>query len=1234
MTIGFTVHNLYDNICLCDVQMETQNKNKEGPPTDNSADVSKLNGDVDIDHSNTTDLSDKEIPDTLPSGRPRRKATMKSLSPAKVNGKFFADGDVKKSVSRTAKDSTKKGNCGDGGKDIGTGDIVKKSGLEEMPKLKGKSETYSSQAGNEGKEIQAVERVVSDSVSSGTKGNSGVNRVEEDSKSNYDNHALNSGSEKHSNSKTASLPEEKEVEIVEVERPPSKSLNNFVPVSSNKQPSHGMIRVSASGTGCSVSRASVGSSMQLGLSVLSSTSVSTAPSMQWMLSQKAPGMQRSGVVLATTSAPLFQAAVRNAQQPQGLSHNPASLLHPRYTGSMSLQGNQFPSSFGNQGNRAQSAAASILSTMPDKPTCSKGMIDMIRWEIESHINIKPKYLRPNPKAELGSMAKWVFDLGFDIVKERVYHELVEIQHRRDREGSLSEKEKDDFAKLQEIDKDLNGKVGRFKYRMSKACSCGFRTELGNVKYLHQQHAHIERNGVLNCALCKYSTRQPNTFRFHMESEHGRAGYVENRPSFYECNLCPYESNYSNRLEQHQVRCQRNFRETYNQHPSSVSGPEVSMCLENIFYYIFTNRFLNPTPRPITPAVTTKPVTPLNTMQVGKVVTAATPVLSTATTASRMSVQHMQKTTNVTKPAVSHSFPSQSKTAPGQAGNILSQGGFQQKHQPNTLQQPHTPGQTNKGFEVCEICGGYVKDRKALRIHFFYAHRMDMPLSMFERPQPPLYCATCFSRFWTAQGLQKHILIHKGDTAASTQSGSVVAGKCILCSHRVPNILLHMRMVHNREMAHYLGAKMCIFCGCRLRTLREVENHLQKMHSVVVKSIDMQAKAATVSTSPVSSNSPSVQASVSKPAVQASVSKPAVQASVSKPALPQVQPSAKSKGGIVAKNKCVLCNVGFTRNVDLTRHCMRVHHTCMKCGLVVVDKESLARHNCLPCASGMRSCHFCNESGFHPAYYIKHMRDKHLRRCSVILRRLDQAIFEAMKQPITISDSEDDEPVVKQPKLEREDGEEVVSLERSVGENVEEERLCEKTGKIIGRTDADESSTCEEQKSERKANNSMNKGQEEQHSLKKEEEVNGNHKMSTQVTKGDSGDKGSEAQDQTDQTEEGYGIGNDESVAAAESSCKCVDDKPNQASEMSVDSVHKRSKRHLGSQEGNQDFDKCSLPNGVSETEESEKKSEEPVKVGLNRKRKSSDKPDSGEGTPVRKSSRRSSSKGDDPLKAD
>lgn len=656
---------------------------------------------------------------------------------------------------------------------------------------------------------------------------------------------------------------------------------------------------------------------------------------------------------------------------------------------------------------------------------SIGMINMIKWETENHLSIKPKYAKPNPKAELGNLAKWIFDLGADLVKETVYHDLVKVQKKRKDDGSLSDKEKSDFKKLQEIDEDLNKKIGHLKFRLSKSCKCGFRADLNSVLYLHKEYAHHERGGFLNCSMCKFSTRQPGAFKFHMESIHSMTGRADNRPCFFECALCPYESNYQNRLDQHKIRCLKQYRPQFNMHPSCLTGPEVNLCLENVFYYVFTRQFMNTINPPSSSAasssvtVTVASSTSMRNVQpktVASLVGKLNARTSTTTSASN-ALQYASKSmvqigtgpgANQLAAArnqlagydskMSRNYPVISSQIGGKQSSTSFPAGATQS---STGPSQQTSAASNS-FEVCEICGGYVKDRKALRIHFFYAHRIDMPFGVFERTQPPLYCATCFARFWTAQGLQKHIEVHKADLASASAVGNGVAGKCISCGHRVPNILMHMRMVHNRELRHYLAALMCIFCGNRFSSKPEVENHMGQQHGVVVKNSAAQASSASsghTQMPALAARTVSQHTAPSKPAV-----KPPAQAA---PAPPKAGGSKLNRG-----SQCVLCNLTFTRNVDLTRHCMRVHHTCMKCGLVVVDKESLNRHTCLHSAAGMRTCQICGEQGFHPAYYIKHMRDHHLKRCSVQLRRVDRATVDTLKRPITISDSEDDDIVIQ------------------------------------------------------------------------------------------------------------------------------------------------------------------------------------------------------------------------------
>ncbi|BFZ12848.1 hypothetical protein BsWGS_15887 [Bradybaena similaris] len=637
------------------------------------------------------------------------------------------------------------------------------------------------------------------------------------------------------------------------------------------------------------------------------------------------------------------------------------------------------------------------SVAPPKPQSSLDQIELIRWEIQNRINTRPKYFKPNPAAELGPLAKFLCDIGSDLIKEAVYHDLVKIQSKKKNQNKLNDKEKEDLGKLKEIEKDLYATIGHLKLKLRKKCSmCDFRTESVNIMFQHHQYPH-EDSKCMRCSHCSFTAKQAISFKVHMETRHRIQPKLDDRKAAFECELCPYENNNEQKLNLHKQRCIKQFRPYFNLHPSCLSGAEINLCLENIFYksVVPKNLQLVQQRHPHLPAMTDAQKQQAEIRSIAAQNTAA------AIAAKKQLSQRGVPPTTGPRFNVSANgrMPVPVKMVPGQQqsvryitaadtkgsrptiANILNN---QPKPLPVASIAP-APTPPPGAFEVCEICGGFVKDRKALRIHFFYAHRIDLPFNLFERNQAPLYCATCYVRFWTAQGLRKHIDSHR----EGNQSRGVV-GKCILCSHHVLNLLLHMRLVHNRDMQHYLNLSMCMFCGVKSSSRQECENHMVSIHGQV-DPISGTVKPSNAPVQPLKQQPQKVAAAEPKKAENNPVLKGCV---------------------------CVLCNLRFTRNVDLTRHCMRMHHTCMKCGMVVVDKASLLKHICLLSAGGIRDCVVCGDTGYHPAYYLKHLRDKHLRKLSIRLTRLSKKTIDRwVKHPspftepeevlVEISDDDDD-----------------------------------------------------------------------------------------------------------------------------------------------------------------------------------------------------------------------------------
>lgn len=104
-----------------------------------------------------------------------------------------------------------------------------------------------------------------------------------------------------------------------------------------------------------------------------------------------------------------------------------------------------------------------------------------------------------------------------------------------------------------------------------------------------------------------------------------------------------------------------------------------------------------------------------------------------------------------------------QTQPNPSTNLLPSNALQQA---SILPKPPSaanvkPGQTQSGggkasFVICEICDGWIKDLDQLRNHMQWMHKVKIhPKMIYNRP--PLNCQKCQFRFFTDQGLERHLL---------------------------------------------------------------------------------------------------------------------------------------------------------------------------------------------------------------------------------------------------------------------------------------------------------------------------------------------------------------------------------------------------------------------------------------------------------------------------------------------
>jgi len=154
-----------------------------------------------------------------------------------------------------------------------------------------------------------------------------------------------------------------------------------------------------------------------------------------------------------------------------------------------------------------------------------------------------------------------------------------------------------------------------------------------------------------------------------------------------------------------------------------------------------------------------------------------------------------------------------------------------------------PGQPGAGaggkrdFVICEICDGYIKDLEQLRNHMQWIHKVKIhPKMIYNRP--PLNCQKCQFRFFTDQGLERHLLGSHGLVTASMQDAANKgqdSGRCPVCGKVYQwKLLNHVAKDHGKTLKPAHLSYKCTVCTATFGQYKLFENHVYTAHSGVAK----------------------------------------------------------------------------------------------------------------------------------------------------------------------------------------------------------------------------------------------------------------------------------------------------------------------------------------------------------------------------------------------------------------
>ena len=652
-----------------------------------------------------------------------------------------------------------------------------------------------------------------------------------------------------------------------------------------------------------------------------------------------------------------------------------------------------------------SDAQNISENKPSSPSAQSDQQSKPTPPVPTPKIVKNKYAYLNKgvteNEELRPVAELLFGLGLNLAKQQVYEDLSRVHKKQKQRDSLSEHGVQYFEMYDNKYESFCKTNAPLTLKLLHCKECSFKTESDNVMQWHLEFAHGQDVNAYQCSFCDFVGKQPGEFFFHMEAEHNRKGRIYMKHAFFSCALCPFENNSRKALIKHQQKCERSFKIKRNLEPAPTDcdiplklvKPRVPAAKPVTKPPPITN-----TPRNVVNQQTSRQQQSYAEMQAKMRQQAAQRQVAAQTSnmlnllprqAQNSAVsqmlqqmpimgatnQHMQiplytGVQQMAAAAVSaaaaaqkrdRSAPPPLQKAPKLASNISSG---------NSNPTPSMPTGAASRFEICEICGGFVKDRESLRIHFYWAHKVDIQKNVFQKKQPHLMCEFCPQRFWTYQGLARHRQIIHSKQATVTSNGTSTGSthtankqtnsqnkpqhNCILCGAvNVAHLLNHLSNAHNITLQTMFKQKRCLCCGASFSEEKLLERHMLNSHSDLFRIKPHSKKTPTKLSSPQSIGTNK-----------------------------HVENEKKSVG-------CPMCKTRFPSSAEFDVHFAKVHsYKCHRCQQVYSSQEMLPKHWHEVHAKETEPCQVCDENVRIGRPYIRHLRSNHLDDFSIKVNRMN------------------------------------------------------------------------------------------------------------------------------------------------------------------------------------------------------------------------------------------------------
>ncbi|XP_065290435.1 uncharacterized protein [Dermacentor albipictus] len=462
-----------------------------------------------------------------------------------------------------------------------------------------------------------------------------------------------------------------------------------------------------------------------------------------------------------------------------------------------------------------------------------------------------------------TVGEFFIGIGLSRAREVYNREQLKLKkHEIKKAGGCAQEMIDDCRRLAEVYQKSRIANAPYNLKVRSCRLCDFKTESSLVLEGHLLTPHLTPRRELQCSFCDFTTRDRQAFVFHVEAMHNRQATVEPPLLLHQCPFCTFETNLKTKAASHVSRCEKLFSIAVNQHlsydfqPPGVTAKPITLddvrSYEKILLTLGCGAkgpqkgFCAARSQSGAPAL----LAPRGRVPLPPKMPRAAPTLNRyhGQARSRLALTQPDYLSNQVFQLVGkgseliplHNRSTRQTLALGQAP--FNMPNLHTRAPAPVQAQQQTQPQAPKSLEatspsvsvvVCEICDGYIKDLGHLRLHMHRIHHMVIHRATLSC-RPPLNCQKCERRFFTDQGLERHLLGSHGMITPNMQSlakRSKDAGRCPICGRiYAAKLVSHMSEVHKIALKLATLSYKCTICAAVFGLFEHFENHVRKVHA--------------------------------------------------------------------------------------------------------------------------------------------------------------------------------------------------------------------------------------------------------------------------------------------------------------------------------------------------------------------------------------------------------------------